>query len=344
MNNDRTKTLTGIGNAIVDVLIDVQEETLDGLGLIKGSMQLCSEDFQDIILAENTRYGISPGGSVANSISTLSGLKIQSRFFGTVGDDNFGQTFTQSLNQNGVELSLDVDEYLPTGKSVVLITPDGERTMSTNLGASSSSTTNQLLLASKMSSDYIFFEGYLIDSDDTWADIVEILPLLEANGTKIILTLSDAYCVKSNLTRFKMLADRSSIIFANSKEICALWGIDEGQIDYSDLPSTLNSTTLVITRSENGATISKNGMIQTVPAQQDLDILDLTGAGDQFAAGYIFGMLQGWDSYFCLKFGINLASKIIVKIGPRFRLEELHGIASEFIAQHQLSNIGSNVS
>jgi len=338
MNSKSQQLIAGVGNAIVDVLCNIEDNTLEKLQLQKGSMKLCSAEFHNRILNETSNYEISPGGSVANSIATLSLLGINTNFSATIGEDIWGNSFKQSLLDCGIDLNIEIHPDLPTGKSIVLITPDGERTMNTCLGASTVNSTDYYQSEVVIDSQYIFIEGYLLDSDSAWNFLKNALPTYKNRGIKLILTLSDSNCVRDNLSRFKTLAEHCTIIFANSKEIAALWSIEEIEVDFSTPISDTTPYTLVVTRSEMGATIFDFGEVQSYRAKMVTDICDLTGAGDQFASGYIFGYLSGWDIEYCTKFGNELASKIITQIGPRFSSKSTQTILSDFKGRNKLPN------
>ena len=240
-------------------------------------------------------------------------------------------------------MNLEVNHKQPTGKSIILITPDSERTMNTCLGASENNNANFFALEHLGTSKYLFVEGYLLSSDIAWQNIVDSLPLLKKQNTKVILTLSDSICVSSYRSRFRYLIDESDLVFANSKEIAALWSVGEESIDFaSPLPSQ-KPYTLVVTRSERGASVFSSNKVTTIKANKIDNIVDLTGAGDQFAAGYIFGVLSNWDIKDCAKFGNELASKIIAQVGPRFKKEESESIWSKFAELNSLPKKVANV-
>ncbi len=335
MEPRKQQTITGIGNAIVDISAYVEDEMLNTLELVKGSMQLCSKEFHKKILDEITEYEISPGGSAANSIATLSCLNIYSSFFGAIGDDNWGESFKTSLVERGVNTNLVIDKNQPTGKSVILITPDSERTMNTCLGASQDNIENFFESDTQNCVDYLVIEGYLLTSDVAWDHIKKSLPYFKENDTKIILTLSDCSCVEGYLSRFQYLVEQSWLVFANANELQTLYP-KENNIDYDKAFPQPLPCDLVVTRSELGATIFSASRTVTCGTSKVTDIVDLTGAGDQFCAGYLYGVLQGWNIEYCAKFGNELAKAIISQTGPRFSIEKPEIILSEFLANNEL--------
>lgn len=320
----------GVGNAIVDILATVDDEFLSEHALSKSNMQLTSVEKQNEILRDLKDLTEASGGSVANTIATLSALGTSSAFIGQVSDDKWGKFFENDMKEIGVTTNLNIvksNGSQSSGTSIILITPDGERTMNTHLGVSSQIDVH--CVDSKLISDskIIYLEGYLYDSPETMQAIDFVVELAKRNNAKIALSLSDSFCVDRHRSEFKKLIQSIDILFANEAEFISLFEIREGEeIEFEsyidDLPATV-----AVTKSERGCALidaSSVTHIKTTP----IDVpIDLTGAGDQFAAGFLHKIAVGETTKRACEFGMSLASKIIVKIGPRFSMSEIDNIA-----------------
>jgi fructokinase len=312
-----SKKILGIGNAIVDVFVKVDDNFLSNNKLVKGSMKLIQieefENLKNIIKIEK----IEAGGSVANTMAGIAYLNGNSYFIGKISNDKFGKIYKESLEKINVNFSYnEKNENLATGASIIFITPDSERTMCTYLGISSKLSAEDINEHYIKDSKLIFLEGYLWDKGTTEEMFKKIINLAKKNDIKIAMSLSDIFCVTRHREDFiKLLKNDLNILFGNENEINALTmknnlfeGIKELQ-KYNKL--------IIITRGDKGSlAILKNEIVNCDSIKVD-KILDLTGAGDLFASGFLKEYLDKSDIRKCLQTGSELAAKIIQKIGAR---------------------------
>ena len=312
-----SKKILGIGNAIVDVFVKVDDNFLSKNNLIKGSMKLIQieefENLKNIIKIEK----IEAGGSVANTMAGIAYLNGSPCFIGKISSDRFGKIYKESLEKINVNFSYnEKNENLATGTSIIFITPDSERTMCTYLGISSKLSAEDIYEHYIKDSKLIFLEGYLWDKGATEEMFKKIINLAKKNNIKIAMSLSDIFCVTRHRKDFiKLLEDDLDILFGNENEINALTmknNLFEGIQELQKL-----NKLIVITRGEKGSlAILKNEIINCDSIKVD-KILDLTGAGDLFASGFLKEYLDKSDIKKCLQTGSELAAKIIQKIGAR---------------------------
>jgi fructokinase len=311
------KKILGIGNAIVDVLARVDDEFLKKNKLIKGSMKLINKfEFED--LKKNiTIEKVVAGGSVANTMAGIAHLRGNPSFIGKINSDNFGEMYKKSLQDINVNFSyLEKDEDLSTGASIILITPDSERTMCTYLGISSHLSANDINENIIIDHELIFLEGYLWDKGISEKMFKHAISIAKKNKVKIAMSLSDIFCVTRHKQDFNnLLKNDLDILIGNENEIKELAN-KKSLLDSVNQLKELNKL-IVITRSENGSMAIKNNEIINCNSIKVNKILDLTGAGDLFAAGFLKEYLDNSDIKKCLETGSILSSKIIQKIGAR---------------------------
>jgi fructokinase len=305
--------ILGIGNAIVDVLCRVDEDFLVKNALTKSTMKLIDEDeFKNLLSLINIEETVS-GGSVANSIVGLSQLGNDVGFIGKISDDNLGQKYEDGLKKENVNYFYKKKkESIPTGSCLILITPDSERTMCTYLGTAGKINDTDIDTSIIKNSEITFLEGYLWDEGEPKKAFDKAI----ANSNKVAMSLSDLFCVERHKEHFLELAkNRLDIIFANEQEITSL--IDASSFEEIITFSKQIKKNVVITRGEKGALSILNDELIECEAQKNLDIKDLTGAGDLFAAGYLNGIINNLSIKECLTKGTELSSKIIQKVGAR---------------------------
>jgi fructokinase len=311
------KKILGIGNAIVDVLAKVDDEFLKKNKLIKGSMKLINKaEFEDLKKDIKIEKVVA-GGSVANTMAGIAHLQGNPSFIGKINSDNFGEMYRKSLQDINVNFSyLEKDEDLSTGACIVLITPDSERTMCTYLGISSYLSADDINENNIIDHELIFLEGYLWDKGTSEKMFKHAISIAKKNKVKIAISLSDIFCVTRHKADFyNLLKDDLDILIGNENEINELAN-KKNLLDSVNQLKELNKL-IVITRSENGSMVVKNNEITTCNSIKVNRILDLTGAGDLFAAGFLKEYLDKSDIKKCLETGSILASKIIQKIGAR---------------------------
>ena len=305
--------ILGIGNAIVDVLCKVDDEFLIKNSLTKSTMKLIDEtEFKNLLSGLSIEDTIS-GGSVANSIVGLSQLGNDVGFIGKINDDDLGQKYEDGLkNENVNFLYSKKSEPLPTGTCLILITPDSERTMCTFLGTagkiSDHDVNSNLINKAKIT----FLEGYLWDEGEPKKAFDKAI----INSNTVAMSLSDLFCVERHKTQFlELVKNKLDIIFANEQEILSL--IDSKSFDDAISFAKNLDKNIVITRGEKGAIAINKGEVAECVAEKNLNIIDLTGAGDLFAAGYLHGVVNDLNTKESLVKGTEMSAKIIQKIGAR---------------------------
>jgi fructokinase len=311
------KKILGIGNAIVDVFAHVDDNFLKENDLIKGSMKLINDqEFHQLknkIKIEKTLAG----GSVANSMAGISYLKGDSSFIGKINSDKFGELYKKSLKDINVKFIYnEKQELLPTGTCIILITPDSERTMCTYLGISSKLKAEDLTEDNILDKELIFLEGYLWDKGESERMFKHAIKLAKKNKVKIAMTLSDIFCVTRHKKEFyNLLKNELDILIANEKEINELTN-SKNLSDSINQLVTLNKL-IVITRSEKGSLAINNKDIVNCDSVPVNKVLDVTGAGDLFAAGFLKEYIEKSEIKKCLTTGSAIAAVIIQKIGAR---------------------------
>ena len=305
--------ILGIGNAIVDVICKVEDKFLTKNGLNKSTMKLVDEKEFKLLLADLKIERTIAGGSVANSIVGLSQLNNKTSFIGKVSDDKLGNEYERSLTNEGVEYYYNKKkEKTPTGTCLILITPDSERTMCTFLGVAGKISPDDINENFIRKSELVFLEGYLWDEGEPKAAFDKAL----AAANKSAMSLSDKFCVDRHKKSFyELVKYKLDIIFSNEQEIVEL--IDAKTFDdVIGFGKSLNKV-LVVTRSDKGSVAINGSEVTECEGQKDLKIIDLTGAGDLFAAGFLHGYINKMSTKNNLIKGTEMASKIIQKIGAR---------------------------
>jgi len=305
--------IIGIGNAIVDVLGKVDDNFLKKNQLIKGSMKLINQNELNKILSTIKIEKKIAGGSVANSMVGLSHLQNDTFFIGKISNDDLGESYEQDLKNQKVTFCYKKKKQLiPTGTCIVLITPDNERTMCTFLGSSATISVNDIDENIIKNFSISILEGYLWDSNDSKLAFKKIIK----NSKKKVMSLSDKFCVERHNTDFlDLVKNHLDIIFANEHEVLTL-------LDTKDLKKVIDfcktiKKLVVITRSNKGSMAIFDNKVEECPAKQNLKIIDLTGAGDLFLAGFMDGYIKNKNLKECLNIGTEMASRIIQKIGAR---------------------------
>ena len=311
------KKILGIGNAIVDVLAKVNDEFLIKNNLVKGSMKLIDKSEFESLHKSIKIEKVVAGGSVANTMAGISYLKGSPSFIGKVNSDKFGDLYKKSLEDIDVNFPyIKKDESLPTGASIILITPDSERTMCTYLGISSHLSANDISKNSILDHELIFLEGYLWDKGDSEKMFKHAINIAKENKIKIAMSLSDIFCVTRHKQDFyNLLRNDLNILIGNENEINELTG-KKNLLDSINQLKEFDKL-IVITRSDKGSLAIKNNEVINCESIKVDKVLDLTGAGDLFAAGFLKEYLDKSDIKKCLTVGSIASSKIIQRIGAR---------------------------
>ena len=306
--------ILGIGNAIVDVICKVDDNFIIKNNLIKSTMKLFFDEneFKKLLIDLKIEKTIS-GGSVANSIVGISQLGSEAGFIGKISDDEFGAKYEEGLKIENVEYFYSKKrEILPTGTCLILVTPDSERTMCTFLGTAGKINENDINPDIVKKSEILFLEGYLWDEGEPKKAFNKAIN----NSNKVALSLSDQFCVERHKAHFlNLVKNKIDITFANEQEITSL-------IDANNFNEVINFSKqldklIVLTRGEKGAVSICGDEVIEINAKKNIKIVDLTGAGDLFAAGFLSGYINKLSTKECLEKGTEMSSKIIQKIGAR---------------------------
>jgi sugar/nucleoside kinase (ribokinase family) len=322
---DKTYDVVGIGNAIVDIIARCDEGFLSRHDLAKGFMRLIdAEDANRLYEAMGPAVERS-GGSVANSIAGLASFGAKCGFIGRVAADQFGGIFRHDIRSLGVAYdTLPAADGAPTARCLILVTPDGERTMNTFLGASVDFTPEDLDQDLIAAAKIVYLEGYLFDRDEAKAAFRQAAREAKAAGAKVALTLSDPFCVDRHREDFrKLVKEGADIVFANEKEITSLYEVNSFA-EAADA-ALQDCEMAVLTRSEEGSVIVAAGETVEIEAEPVPKVVDATGAGDLYAAGFLYGLTQGAPLKACGRLGSLAASEAITHIGarPEISLREL---------------------
>jgi len=306
--------ILGIGNAIIDVICKVNDSFIEQNNLTKSTMKLFFDEHEFKNLFSNLKIEKTiSGGSVANSIVGISQLGDKVGFIGKISDDEFGKNYEEGLVKENVEYFYSKKkESSPTGICLILVTPDSERTMCTFLGIAGKINEKDIVTNVIRKSEIIFLEGYLWDEGEPKKAFDKAMN----NANKVAMSLSDLFCVDRHKPHFlNLVKNKLDITFANEQEISSLIEAKnfEEVISFSKQLNKL----LVITRGEKGAVAINGNEIIESAAQQNLKIIDLTGAGDLFAAGFLHGYINKLSTKECLEKGTKMSSKVIQQIGAR---------------------------
>ncbi len=306
--------ILGIGNAIVDVICKVDDDFISKNELTKSTMKLIFDEseFQNLLKNLKIEKTVS-GGSVANSIVGLSQLGNEVGFIGKVSDDKLGEKYEEGLKQENVKYFYDKKkEALPTGTCLILVTPDSERTMCTFLGTAGKINENDVSSEAVKKSQIILLEGYLWDEGDPKKAFEKAIQ----SANKVAMSLSDQFCVDRHKPHFlELVKNKLDITFANEQEIMSL--IDAKNFDDVITFSKSLSKTVVVTRGEKGAVAVNGDEVVECGIKEGLKIVDLTGAGDLFAGGFLHGHVNKMSLKDSLEKGTEMSSKIIQQIGAR---------------------------
>ncbi len=306
--------ILGIGNAIVDVICKVDDSFISKNNLTKSTMKLFFDEneFKKLLTNLKIEKTVS-GGSVANSIVGISQLGDEVGFIGKVSDDDFGSKYEEGLKEENVKYFYSKKkEVLPTGTCLILVTPDSERTMCTFLGTAGKINENDVSSDVVKKSEMIFLEGYLWDEGEPKKAFDKAIN----SANKVAMSLSDQFCVDRHKPHFlNLVKNKLDIIFANEQEITSL-------IEAKNFNEVINFSKqlkklIVVTRGEKGAVAVDGEKIIEIDIHKNLKIVDLTGAGDLFAAGFLHGYVNKLSTQKCLEKGTEMSSKIIQQIGAR---------------------------
>ena len=316
---DRKYQVTGLGNAIVDVLSHCDESFITDEGMVKGTMALIDESQAATLYGKmgNNKTEMS-GGSVANSLAGLAELGASTAFIGKVRNDQLGSSFRDGMESIGINFPTPAaTSGKPTARCLISVTPDGERTMNTYIGACAEISPEDIDIELIQNAEVMLIEGYLWDQEAAKQAIRQAVEVAKQAGTKVAFSLSDIFCVDRHRDEFKaLIRDYVDILFANEGEMISL-GEQPTLRENMDMFAG-QVETLCTTRGEFGSIIVNDGTsYEIAPAKIEGRVLDLTGAGDLYAAGVLYGLTQGWDFVKSGELGSACAADIIQQMGPR---------------------------
>jgi sugar/nucleoside kinase (ribokinase family) len=321
-----TLDIVAIGNAIVDVIAQAEDDFVTAEGVAKGSMRLMDEETSDSLYSRMGPGREISGGSAANTVAGMAMMGAKCGFIGQVADDQLGEVFAHDIRANGVVFNTPVRPGHPsTARCLILVTPDAQRTMNTFLGASQflppSALDRELIASAKI----LYLEGYLWDPEEPRAAMRAGIEIAHQAGRQVAFTLSDAFCISRHRADFVKLLDSGAvdILFANEVELHSLTEMDDFDAALAHVATKV--PTLVVTRGAHGAVAVQKGEHASVPAEPIDRIVDTTGAGDLFAAGFMMGQVRGRSLEDSLRMGAICAAEVISHYGarPEAKLDEL---------------------
>jgi sugar/nucleoside kinase (ribokinase family) len=306
-----------IGNAIVDVLARVEDAFLAKHGLTKGMMRLIDEQTADQLYGDMGPAIEVSGGSAGNTAAGIASFGGRAAYFGKVRNDQLGDVFAHDLRAQGVSFDSTRSNIGPaTARSFILVTPDGERTMNTYLGACVNLTTADIDAVIVSRSLVTYMEGYLWDRPEAKEAFQRAAKIAREAGRKTAITLSDSFCVDRHRDSFlELIRNQIDIVFANESEICSLYQTPD--FDAAREAARADCEIAVLTRSEQGCVIVQGDQTRNVPAQRVSKVVDATGAGDLFASGFLYGLTSGRPLDQCARLGALAAAEVITHLGAR---------------------------
>ena len=309
--------VVGVGNAIVDVIATVPDEFLDDHGLVKGAMTLIDTERATSLYAAMPPGIEASGGSAANTMAGVASLGGRAAYIGKVRDDQLGEVFAHDTRSGGVAFEVPfATDGEPTARSLIQVTPDGERTMNTFLGISAFLNPGDIEQETVASAAITYCEGYLWDRDEAKDAIRHAMVIASDAGRIVSLTLSDSFCVDRHRNEWlDLLSDRVDLVFANEAEVCSMFETDDFDAAAAQMAAMVE--TAALTRSAAGSVVMNNGERIDVPATPVEQVVDATGAGDLYAAGFMYGLTTGATLERCAELGSIAAGEVISHIGAR---------------------------
>ena len=326
-HSDQNKNidLIGLGNAIVDIIVNVDDKFLEINNLEKGSMNLINSDESQKLLKTCKVIKQISGGSSANTVVCLSELGNNVQFIGRIKNDQFGDFFSSDIKKSKTKFNTPpTKEGPPTAHSIILITPDAQRTMCTYLGASVEFEPKDIDLSVLKDCKYLYLEGYLWDSELAKNAFLQASQIAKQSNSKIILSLSDSFCVDRHRESFlELIENYVDIVFCNESEILSLFKKDKLSTCQDDLSALCEL--VIVTRGSNGSLIINNNDVQVIKSIKNCKVIDTTGAGDIYAGGFIHGLINNYPLKKCGELGSICAGNIITQLGSRsnIKLKEL---------------------
>lgn len=309
--------VVGLGNAIVDIIAPATDAFLKEWDIAKDAMNLIEEDRAKLLTREAKKPVITSGGSGANTIAGIASFGGSAAYIGKVADDELGEQFDKEMTGEGISFHhVPLEGGPATARSIIFVTDDGARSMNTFLGASVEFCADDVSAEMVKDAEILYLEGYLFDKDPAKEAFVHASEIAKAAGRKVSLTLSDKFCVDRHRDSFRHLVrNHVDLLFANEEELLSLYETE----DFDDALSQLGEDIAVaaVTRSARGSVVLGDGEPIVVPAEPVNRVVDTTGAGDQYAAGFLFGYTHDLPLALCAKLGHIAAAEVISHYGPR---------------------------
>ena len=310
--------VSAIGNAMLDVVCEVSDDFLRKEDILKGNMQLISQERSMYLLNLIDPIKKTAGGSAANTVSTLSKLGLRTSYIGKVANDKEGNLFHQDLEHQNVNYktkTLSPEIPLTTGKCIVMVTPDKERTMNTYLGATELLDKEDIDTDIIQRSKWLYLEGYRFDGKESKKAFYKAIDIAKKSNTKIALSLSDSFCVDRHRSDFlNLIKSFTDILFCNEDELKSLYQVGEISKAFSKCRNDVPITACTI--DERGVYIIDQSQEKIVPTES-VKVIDTTGAGDSFAAGFLYGIVTNKDLHKCSIYGNKIAGEVLKVYGPR---------------------------
>ena len=309
--------VVGIGNAVVDVITQSTDAFLTEMGIEKGIMQLVETQRSEELFSAMDERVQTPGGSVANTIAGIGSLGLATGFIGRVRDDELGHFYADAMTREGIDFvnAPVAGGELPTSRSMIFVSPDGERSMNTYLGISAELGPDDVDESVAAGAEVVFLEGYLFDKDKGKDAFIRTARACRAAGGKAGIAISDPFCVERHRADFvSLIENEMDFVIGNEAEIRSLYQDNDLEADLARVAAAC--PLVVCTRSGDGVSIMHEGKRTDIPVTKIVPV-DATGAGDQFAAGFLFGLVSGRDMETCGRMGNVCAAEVISHIGPR---------------------------
>ncbi len=310
--------VSAIGNAMLDVVCEVSDDFLKQEDIIKGNMQLISQERSMYLLNLIDPIKKTAGGSAANTVYTLSKLGLRTSYMGKVANDKEGNLFHRDLKSQNVNYktkTLSSETPLTTGKCIVMVTSDKERTMNTYLGATELLDREDIDAETIEQSEWLYLEGYRFDGKESKEAFYKAIDIAKKSDTKIALSLSDSFCVDRHRPEFlNLIKDFTDILFCNKDELKSLYQVNEIRKAFSKCKNDVPIT--ACTADEKGVYVISQSQQKNVPTER-VNVTDSTGAGDSFAAGFLYGVIKDKDLHECSIYGNKIAGEVLKVYGPR---------------------------
>ncbi len=310
--------VSAIGNAMLDVVCEVSDKFLKGENILKGNMQLISQERSRYLLNLIDPVKKTAGGSAANTISALSKLGLKTSYIGKVANDKEGNLFSQDLKSQNVNYktnALSSKNYLTTGKCIVMVTSDKERTMNTYLGATELLDSDDIDIEIIKQSEWLYLEGYRFDGKESKEAFYKAIDIAKKSNTKIAISLSDSFCVDRHRSDFlDLIKSFTDILFCNKQELMSLYQVNDLTAAFSKCKDDVPIT--ACTADEKGVHVINQSHEKIIPTKA-VNVVDSTGAGDSFAAGFLYGVVNNKNLDECSVYGNKIAGEVLKVYGPR---------------------------